>query len=77
MGNPNEEKLDPNWDCEENRKFFKNYLIQLNELCEKGEKVHKENLEEYIKISVSVHCLLHCMYRLSKQYQLYVKTTTS
>lgn len=73
MGNPYEDKLPTDWNCEAERKKFKEHLVQLNECWERGEKIHDDNLEEYIKIANTVYWLLYKMMIISRQYQLYIK----
>jgi hypothetical protein len=82
MGNPYEEKLLADWNYEAERKKFKKYLVQLNELFEKGEEIHPSNLrgqgtrkafealEEYAKLANEAHFLLYSMNKISEQYRL-------
>lgn len=75
MGSPYEEKLPVDWNCEAERKRFKEYLAQLNELFEKGEEIHPSNLNEYANKANTAHSLLYLMMRISRQYQIYIAKT--
>ena len=84
MGSPYKEELPADWNCEAERKKFKEYLVQLNELFEKGEEIHPSNSEgqgtrkkfetlvEYGNLANTVHCLLYTMEKISRQYQTYI-----
>lgn len=84
MESPYEEKLPADWNCEAERKKFKEYLVQLNELFEKGEEIHPSNsgeqgtrkkfetLVEYGNLANTAYCLLYSMKKICEQYQTYI-----